>query len=50
MGFSYKVDQQVIPDSFDPNSDSGCSNGIHSFRNRRAVFKTYLDSYEEIDL
>ena len=40
MAFSYKVGQQVMPDSFDPNSDSGCSNGIHYFRNRRAVFKT----------
>jgi hypothetical protein len=48
--FSYKVGQQVKPDSFDPRPENGCSNGVHYFRNRRAVFKTYLDSYEEIDL
>jgi hypothetical protein len=48
--FTYKVGQQVMPDSFDPNPDSGCSNGIHYFRNRRSVFKTYLESYEDIDL
>jgi hypothetical protein len=45
-----KLGQQVIPDSFDPNPDSGCSNGIHYFRNRRSVFKTYLESYENIEL
>ncbi len=48
--FVYKIGQQVIPDTFDPNPDSSCSNGIHYFRNRRAVFKTYINSYEDIEL
>jgi hypothetical protein len=48
--FEYEIGKEVRPDGFSEDQTISCSKGIHYFRNRRAVFKTYIPGYENIDL
>jgi len=41
--FDYKIGSEVIPDSFNPDEDVGCANGIHYFQSRLDLFKAYID-------
>jgi hypothetical protein len=41
--FNYKVGTEVIPDSFNPDEDIGCANGIHYFQSRENLFEAYID-------
>ena len=46
----YKVGKMVYPDNFCEDDSLGCAEGIHFHRNRRAVFKRWINGYEEIEL
>lgn len=41
--FEYKVGKEIIPDLFDENEDTSCTNGIHFYRNRHSVFDVYIN-------
>ena len=41
--FEYKIGQLVKPNGFDANPDVGCSQGIHFFRSKSNLFKSYIN-------
>ncbi len=41
--FEYKIGREVVPDTFDTSEDRSCTNGIHYYRNRKAVFDVYVN-------
>lgn len=41
---SYRLGHMVFPDAFDDNVHTTCSNGIHFFEDRDAIFETYLSN------
>jgi hypothetical protein len=47
---SYEVGKEIKPDGFSSDQSVSCSQGIHYFRNRKAVFKTYVPGYEFIEI
>jgi hypothetical protein len=42
--FEYKVGQEVYPDSFNPDENIGCANGLHFYQDRLTVFKAFIDN------
>jgi hypothetical protein len=42
--FEYKIGQLVKPDGFNANPDIGCAKGIHFFRSKENLFKSYIKS------
>ena len=48
--FEYEIGKEVRPDGFSEDQTKSCSKGIHYFRNRRAVFKSYVPGYEDIEI
>ena len=47
---AYTIGQVITPDAFDPDPNNSCSHGIHYHRNRRAVFKLWIEGYEDIQI
>jgi hypothetical protein len=45
---TYSVGSYVLPDSFDDNIETSCTNGIHFHRNRKAVFKLWIPEFSNI--
>ena len=43
INFCYKVDEEVILDSFNLDENIGCAEGLHYFQNRMDLFKAYID-------
>lgn len=41
--FEYKIGQLVKPDGFNDNPDIGCSQGIHFFRSKANLYKSYIN-------
>jgi hypothetical protein len=44
----YKIGEQIIPDGFNNNNMESCGQGIHFHRDRRAVFKMWIEGFENI--
>ena len=42
-GFEYKIGHEVFPDSFNPDENIGCAQGIHFHLDRMTVFKAFID-------
>ncbi len=42
--FEYKVGQEVYPDSFNPDENIGCANGLHFYQDRLTIFKAFIDN------
>ena len=43
IDFNYKVGEEVFPDSFNPDENIGCAQGIHYFQNRIDLFSAYIN-------
>ncbi len=41
--FEYKIGQLVKPDGFNDSPDVGCAKGIHFFRSKANLFKSYIN-------
>ena len=41
--FEYKIGQLVKPDGYNDNPDVGCAKGIHFFRTKANLFKSYIN-------
>jgi hypothetical protein len=43
FGFEYVIGKEVFPNSFNPNEDIGCGEGIHFYEDKSELFEVFIN-------